>query len=259
MSVDRISAISLFSGGGGLDEGLRDWFKPVLYCESDRFAQGVLLSRMARGEIDRAPIWDDVRTLRSGLLGAERALAIVGGFPCQDISVAGAGRGLDGERSGLFFEVVRLVEEIKPAFIFLENVPAIRTRGGERVGKELARLGFDLRWGTLSASDVGAPHLRNRWWCLAAHTERLPCGGEALADPLFPRWEGFGSKCQLGGGEGAWKISGPCWWAAEPAMGRVAHGVAHRSDRIRVLGNGVVPAQAREAFIRLAGINRGES
>jgi DNA (cytosine-5)-methyltransferase 1 len=92
---------------------------------------------------------------------------IFGGFPCQDISVAGLGKGLEGDRSGLFFEIVRLARECEPRFIFLENVPAIRTRGGERVVKELASIGYDCRWTTLSAAAVGAPHKRERWFLLA--------------------------------------------------------------------------------------------
>ena len=166
-----LNGLDLFSGIGGIGLALSPWVRTVAYCEQDRYAQAVLMSRMRAGDIDRAPIWDDVRTLRGDML--DGIDIIFGGFPCQDISVAGAGRGLEGDRSGLFFEIVRLAEEVQPAFLFLENVAAIRTRGLARVCVELARLGFDLRWTTVSAAEVGAPHLRRRWFLLAAHPDRL--------------------------------------------------------------------------------------
>ncbi|NCX93455.1 MAG: DNA cytosine methyltransferase [Gammaproteobacteria bacterium] len=126
-----MNGLDLFSGIGGIGLALEPWVRTVAYCEREPYAQGVLLSRMQSGDIDRAPIWDDVTTLRGDML--PRIDIISGGFPCQDISVAGLGKGLAGERSGLFFEIARLVRECQPRFVFLENVPAIRTRGGERV------------------------------------------------------------------------------------------------------------------------------
>jgi DNA (cytosine-5)-methyltransferase 1 len=261
-----MNGLSLFSGIGGLDIALAPWVRPVAYCENDRYAQSVLLSRMHSGALPSAAIWDDVTTLQVAHLGNEPIDVIYGGFPCQDISVAGRGAGLEGKRSGLFFEVLRLAEEVQPKFIFLENVPAIRTRGADRVVEELSALGYDCRWDTLSAASVGAPHLRNRWWLLAAHPQRLqlrdeqgrssrPSGGgqaiprdhgqeEFVAHSPLPRLEGEG--------EGVPRLSS--WWAVEPDVGRVAHGVPARVDRIRGLGNAVVPAQARAAFMRLAGI-----
>lgn len=160
-----MNGLDLFSGIGGIGIALEPWVRTVAYCERDRYAQGVLLSRMRSGDIDQAPIWDDVTTLRADLL--PRIDIIFGGFPCQDLSVAGLGKGLAGERSGLFFEIVRLARECEPRFVFLENVPAIRTRGGETVVKELAKIGYDCRWTTLSAAAVGAPHKRERWFLLA--------------------------------------------------------------------------------------------
>jgi DNA (cytosine-5)-methyltransferase 1 len=160
-----LNGLDLFSGIGGLSLALAPWVKPVAYCETERYAQAVLLSLMCNGKLPLAPIWDDVRTLRGDMLPGVDIL--YGGFPCQDLSVAGNGAGLGGERSGLFFEVARLVGEIRPRFLFLENVPAIRSRGADVVCGRLAELGYDCRWGVLSAFDVGAPHLRERWWLLA--------------------------------------------------------------------------------------------
>jgi DNA (cytosine-5)-methyltransferase 1 len=301
-----MNGLDLFSGIGGITLALAPWVRPVTYCENDRYCQAVLLSRMADGELPWAPIWDDVRTLLGVV--SKPVDIIYGGFPCQDISVAGNGRGLEGERSGLVNEIFRLVDEISPSFIFLENVPAIRTRGAEQVGKELSGRGYDCRWDVVSAAEVGAPHLRKRWFLLAhangqpvrdesgrragsigqsatqlgfdgasrpladaggarcgqgesgasgplrdetrrAKSERL--GGD-VADPVragSPRRGSFENGTNRGSQRGKPSASG--WWATEPNVGRVAHGIPHRVDRIRGLGNAVVPAQAREAFKRL--------
>jgi DNA (cytosine-5)-methyltransferase 1 len=164
--MEKLNGLDLFSGIGGIGLALEPWVRTVAYCEREPYAQGVLLSRMQSGEIDRAPIWDDVTTLRGDML--PRIDIVFGGFPCQDLSVAGAGKGLAGERSGLFFEIIRLVKEISPRFVFLENVPAIRTRGLSEVVDAFTKIGYDCRWTCLSASDVGAPHKRERWFLLAS-------------------------------------------------------------------------------------------
>ena len=172
-----IYGLDLFSGIGGLSLALSPWVKPIAYCEKDRYAQSVLLSRMQHNEISTAPIWDDITTLLPSMLPRHGIDIIYGGFPCQDISVAGNGKGLEGERSGLFFEIMRLAKEIKPQFIFLENVPAIRTRGLGTVIQEFTSAGYDCRWGCLSAYDVGAPHFRERWFLLAFnHISLRYCG-----------------------------------------------------------------------------------
>lgn len=116
-----INGLDLFSGIGGITIGLSEWVRPVAYCEIDPYCQSVLISRMLEGTLPTAPIWDDVKTLQGADL--PEIDIICGGFPCQDISVAGHGKGLEGERSGLFFEIVRLAKEVKPTFLFLENVP----------------------------------------------------------------------------------------------------------------------------------------
>jgi DNA (cytosine-5)-methyltransferase 1 len=302
----KLHGLDLFSGIGGITLALSPWVRPIAYCEKDEYAQSVLLSRMAKGDLPLAPIWDDVQTLTGKMLPSVDI--IYGGFPCQDISVAGLGVGLEGKRSGLFFEIVRLAEEARPFFIFLENVPAIRTRGLDSVGKELARIGYDCRWDNVSAEEVGAPHLRQRWFLLAySHSAKLRdesgrSGGTSgqnafelrddgskesvanaeslqrkaverneshgilrgdekeLADPASKRLEGRGSrsgqkKNRVGKGAFPFDSSsdrvGSHDWEFEPDVGRVAHGVSFRVDRLRSLGNAVVPKQAREAFKRL--------
>ncbi len=275
-----LNVLDLFSGGGGLAQGLERWARPVAYCEIEPGAQRVLMSRIARGELCPAPVWDDVRTLRGDMLPEVDIIA--GGFPCQDISVAGAGAGLDGERSGLVFEYLRLVGECRPRFVFMENVPALAVRGLDRVLLGLNALGYDARWTIVSAAEVGAPHLRERIWILAhASGERVwlePEPEPRGSAPPEPLSDGSQEPLADANGNGGFQVrarkqvrqwrpdafgAGPRelggWWAVEPDVGRVAHGVADRVNRLRVLGNGVVPASAREAFIRLSGLSRQRS
>jgi DNA (cytosine-5)-methyltransferase 1 len=264
-----MNGLDLFSGIGGIGLALEPWVRTVAYCEREPYAQGVLLSRMQSGEIDKAPIWDDVTTLRAELL--PRIDIISGGFPCQDLSVAGRGKGLAGERSGLFFEIIRLVKELSPRFVFLENVPAIRTRGLSEVVNAFTEIGYDCRWTCLSAADVGALHKRERWFLLAysnsntIRTEQEHRGQgttivgydgseESMADTMCKRLEGQREESS-GTGKELHYSSDNSWWAVEPGMGRVAHGIPSRVDRIKCLGNGVVPLQVRQAFKKLAGIN----
>lgn len=291
-----LNGLDLFSGIGGIALALSDWVRPVAYCESDKYAQSVLLSNMRRNNIAYGPIWDDVRTLRGEHIDVPINI-ITGGFPCQDISVAGHGVGLEGERSGLFFEIIRLSRDLRPQFIFLENVPAITVRGLDRVLLELSALGYDSRWTIVSAAEVGACHQRDRWFLLAhdnrprelqsegikqderertCHssknasdangialriqpiriTEREKTGitqfdGEtrSIADTDGPRLEGTVRRES--------RIPRPAaynGWNSQPTIRRGADGLFGRVDRIRGLGNAVVPAQAREAFEILAGL-----
>jgi DNA (cytosine-5)-methyltransferase 1 len=269
-----INGLDLFSGIGGISLALAPWVRPIAYCENDRYAQAVLLSRMRDGGLPRAPIWDDVCTLSPEVFESTDIDIIYGGFPCQDISVAGAGAGLEGERSGLFFEIIRLTRECRPRFVFLENVPALAVRGLDRVFLEFAALGYDARWTIVSAAEMGAPHLRERMWILAHASSSGRSGQNQYRFADAPRQHepiGLGTSSEamadskgLEGGTGT-STAGRSrrsddtlrenWWATEPNVGRVAHGVPSRVDRIRGLGNSVCPQAAREAFARLMGIS----
>jgi site-specific DNA-cytosine methylase len=122
--------------------------------------------------LDDAPIWSDICSF-NGKKWFGRVDIIFGGFPCQDISVAGKGAGIkEGTRSGLFFQLLRLVREIRPSYIFLENVSAITRRGFDTVLGCLYEAGYDAKWTTLAASEVGALHRRERWFCLAWDYDR---------------------------------------------------------------------------------------
>jgi DNA (cytosine-5)-methyltransferase 1 len=268
-----MNGLDLFSGIGGVTIALDSYAKPIAYCEIDLYCQSVLLQRMQEGHLPKAPIWDDIRTLPTNELPPVDI--VYGGFPCQDISVAGHGIGLEGKRSGLFFEVLRIIDSVKAPFLFLENVPNIRTKGAERVCKELAERGYDCRWCCLSASDVGARHKRERWWLLS----RSPSFGflQGASKGIYSQWatsehEKSGNVCQeipnpeCEGLEGQCKpkrvqkthtdFSDACDWSVEPDVGRVVDGLPHRVDRIKTLGNAVVPLCARKAFEILVGISK---
>lgn len=177
-----LNGIDLFSGYAGITVALSEYVQPIIYCEKEEYAKGILVSRMEDETIPFAPIWNDVTTL-DGKQFKGLVDIVYGGFPCQDISVAGKGAGLDGKRSGLFYEVVRICKEASPQFIFLENVPAIRTRGSIEVQEAMAIIGYDCRWCTLSASEVGANHKRERWFLLAyANHDRQRITNEPICE-----------------------------------------------------------------------------
>lgn len=247
-----LNGLDLFSGIGGLTIALAPWVRPVAYCENDRYAQAVLLSRMSEGAIPRAPIWDDVQTLSVSNI-AEPIDILYGGFPCQDVSVAGARKGLDGERTGLFREAIRLVRECRPQFVFLENVPGIR-KYVPTVRQELEALGYDCRDGFLSAGEVGAPHRRVRWWLLAyADSRRCDGIGVPESSRLESKRGDQPDRCRSVRElkhSAKWQA-----WEVEPELDRMVDGLSFGVDRLRGLGNAVVPLQAREAFKRLMGID----
>lgn len=277
-----LNGLDLFSGIGGMSFALSEWVRPIAYCEIDPYCQGVLLSRMLDGTLPKSPIWDDVRTL-TFREDKPKIDILYGGFPCQDISIAGNGKGLEGERSGLFFEIVRLAKEIKPNYVFLENVPAITSRGGLRVVREIAEMGYDCRWCIISAASVGALHRRERWFLLAhandngsSSCKERQCIRECIASRKgiqkqaqdfrqIKRASGLSSdvansKCKglegfsQSGQQEISKSRDESWWKTEPSVGRMADGIPNRVDRIKGLGNSVVPQQAKEAFKILMGL-----
>jgi DNA (cytosine-5)-methyltransferase 1 len=170
--VDQLRPVRtghLFAGaGGGILAALLRGERPVFAVEIDPYCREVLLARQRDRILPWFPIWDDVRTFDGR---AWRGLVDVleGGFPCQDISCAGKGAGLEGERSGLWSEMARVIGEIKPRWALVENSPMLTGRGLDRVLMDLATLGYNARWGVLGADDAGAPHIRKRIWILA-HT-----------------------------------------------------------------------------------------
>lgn len=254
---------SLFAGIGGMDLGLeRAGWECKWQVEIDPFCRKVLAKHWPS-----VPRHDDVRTFPPDS-GDWRVDLIAGGFPCQDVSLAGKGAGLEGERSGLWFEYSRIIRELRPRYVLVENTPGLLVRGFDRVLGELASLGYDAEWASIPAAAVGAPHLRDRVFIVAhADRQREPQpqggkpqgrrraidGGQAVR---YPDGEGlevrgcFGgdARQELQAAQRANQAVGGHWGidpaTSESGVGRVAHGVPRRVERLRALGNAVVPQVA---------------
>ena len=306
-----MNELHLFAGaGGGILAGQLRRNRCVCAVEFDPYAQAVLVARQNDGTFPPFPIWDDVRTF-DGRPWRGIVDVVAGGFPCQDVSVAGTGDGLDGERSGLWTEMARIICEIQPLGVEVENSPMLTSRGLGRVLGDLAAMGFDAEWGVLSAADTDAPHLRERIWIRGyvadadrawesqqARRERefamgsFECSealdyadGESCAQrrPDYAAQGTRGRHADRGGvvADVAYAVRererereqrivassaeaqvrkepierpdrprgyGFGRWPAEPGMGRVVDGMAHRAHRIKALGNGQVCRVVVAAF-----------
>jgi DNA (cytosine-5)-methyltransferase 1 len=162
-----MNELALFAGAGGgiLGGHLLGW-RTVCAVEWEPYPASVLLARQNDGMLPPFPVWDDVQTF-DGRPWRGIVDVVSGGFPCQDISAAGKGAGIDGERSGMWREMARIIHEVRPRFVFVENSPMLTSRGLGTVLGDLASMGFDAEWGVLGAADVGAPHQRDRIWIVA--------------------------------------------------------------------------------------------
>ena len=225
--------MALFAGaGGGILGGKLLGWECVCAVEWEPYARAVLAQRQNDGVFERFPIWDDVRTF-DGKPWRGIVDVVSGGFPCQDISAVGNGAGIEGERSGLWKEMARVVCEVRPRFVFVENSPMLLTRGMGTVLRDLAEMGFDARWGVLGAGHIGAPHARERVWILAyAKSER------AWMDERRIR-RLYSEVCMEERRHS---------WPSDAGILRVADGVAHRTHRIKAAGNGQVPRVAAAAW-----------
>lgn len=305
-----MNELHLFAGaGGGILGSELLGIRTVCAVEIEPYPASVLLARQNDGLLPPFPVWDDVRTF-DGRPWRGLVDVVSGGFPCQDISSAGKGAGIDGERSGLWREMHRIINEVRPRYAFLENSPLLVGRGLARVLGDLAEIGYDAEWLVLGADDVGAPHVRKRIWILAhdphANGLQRPQQGEPFTGTQEPdgcsdnrldaeddvansdnersrrrvefpacrpepwnvanaphqgdvRGDGEFSENERPGNQGNYHAgraeTNDCgeWWSAEPDVGRVAHGVAARVDRLKAIGNGQVSAVAATAFRVLLG------
>lgn len=238
-----MNELALFAGAGGgiLGGHLLGW-KTICAVEREPYAASVLMQRQNDGILAPFPIWDDVCTF-DGRPWRGIVDVVSGGFPCQDISAAGNGAGIDGERSGLWREMSRIISEVRPQYVFVENSPLLTSRGLGRVLGDLAQMGFNAEWGVLAAAHVGAPHLRERIWILA------------YSDSNKSQWRP--GAVQMGRIRSACETSENgvlkgAKWPAEPGVGILADGVAARVEQLTALGNGQVPRVAATAFSLLA-------
>ncbi|WP_186252232.1 DNA cytosine methyltransferase [Burkholderia gladioli] len=304
-----MNELAIFAGaGGGILGGKLLGWRTVCAVERDAYAAQVLAQRQNDRILEPFPIWSDVESF-DGTPWRGIVDVVSGGFPCQDISGAGRGAGIDGKRSGLWFHMARIVREVRPRFVLVENSPMLTSRGLGRVLGDLAAMGFDAEWGVVSAADTGAPHLRERIWIVAdagrrrcdrtqgreveqprrAEAERgsevIPdavrhrrrqradqqepdtrsCGApnagddgpqESMADAdgrqfSFQRTTGRMGWISVERNDAFARYYPGVDWPAEPGLGRVANGVAHRVDRVKALGNGQVPRVAATAFTLL--------
>ena len=259
------------------------------YCAPDKMT---VFSRLSRFGMTYKPLTES--------RGEELLTLYLAGFHAKTLASRGGGAGIDGERSGMWKHMARIVGEVRPRYVFVENSPALLTRGLGRVLGDLAALGYDCRWTVLGAADVGAPHQRDRFWLVGSDSDRLRldrqgnseerqqpgsrrqawgelaslCGEVAHTNgvrQLQPQgsechqwgWAGDGGAemrdsdrqgLAVGQGQSSYArqelktIERTDWWQSEPNVGRVAHGVAARVDRLKAIGNGQVPLCAATAW-----------
>jgi DNA (cytosine-5)-methyltransferase 1 len=274
---------SLFAGIGGFDLAAR-WmgWRTAWVSEIDPFACQVLAHHFPD-----APNHGDITQI--DFTTVEPVDVLVGGFPCQDISNAGKQAGIEGARSGLWFHYARAIRELRPRYVVVENVAALTNRGLDRVLGSLAEIGYDAEWGCFGAADVGAPHKRDRLWLLAyPHREQQQYvfggrgverseaaapegavdadvasdGRGGLREPPLVDASGVLVRRWLDPRQDAADAHAPSeaggygnhtgWWATEPDVGRLAHGVPARLAQLRGLGNAIVPQCATVVYEAIA-------
>ena len=278
--------LDLFSGIGGFALAAKwvweDELDIVGFCEIDKYAQKVL-----KKNFPGVPIYEDITKLNGK--DFKNIDLLTGGFPCQDISIAGKGAGLEGARSGLWTEMHRIISEVRPRFALIENVPMLTIRGGTRVIADLAEIGYDCEWQIIGADDVGAWHRRKRIWIVAylpdtdkqrlerhrgecelgesgeevkvsresnatnsnssrsnQKSERRKDGLPDTKSKFITRFnnQNISNKEQRKFRGGSGRKRKPDFWSVEPNVGRVAHGIPNRVDRLKGLGNAIVPQVA---------------
>jgi DNA (cytosine-5)-methyltransferase 1 len=231
-----MNELALFAGcGGGILGGKLLGWETVCAVEINPYRARRLMQRQNEGHLSPFPIWDDVCTFDGkpwrGIIDV-----VSGGFPCQDISAAGNGDGLDGARSGLWVEMARIINEVRPKFAFVENSPMLTSRGLGRILGDLAEMGFDARWGSFTARNEGSPIERERLFIACTNKEH----GETRMGAVT-NWSGKVLKA----------IDRQCpefWLQAAPRPAGVDYGMAAYMEPVSAIGDGQVPAVVASAW-----------
>lgn len=265
--------LDVCSGIGGFSLAMKHLvggFRTVGYIEIDPYCQEVLKQRIRDGHLDDAPIFSDLRKF-DGQPYRGKVDCLTSGFPCQPFSIAGKQLG-EADPRNLWPDIARLIREVRPGYVFLENVTALLSNGYfGRVLGDLAESGYGVRWDCIPASSVGAPHRRDRLWIVANRDQGTVleentkgCGLEQNPLDVVRRNEGSNrlravceevADAERAGLEGkperqarSVQPAERSWWLTEPAVGRVANGVSDRVGKLRALGNSVVPAVVAKAW-----------
>ena len=231
--IETLKILDTFAGIGGFSYAAHELvggFETTQFVEIDPFCQKVL-----KKHFPKVPCHDDIKTFTAY---PGQYDVITAGFPCQDLSVAGQRRGITKEsRSGLFYELIRVIRLVRPKFVVMENVAAILNNGLDIVLGELSEAGYDAEWSIISASSLGAAHRRSRWWCVATVTNS---NSEGLQRKILSKME-----------SGIWSAKhtrrlDPNWrsYVSKPILPRGSYGLSNRVDRTKALGNSIVPAVA---------------
>lgn len=239
-----MNELALFAGaGGGILGGKLLGWRTVCAVEWEPYPASVLVARQNDGLLPPFPIWDDVQTF-NGKPWAGRVDVVSGGFPCQDISSAGKGAGIDGERSGMWGHMARIVGEVRPRFVFVENSPMLTLRGLDRVLGDLSSMGYDARWGVVGGKQFKhSPILRERIWIVAGSDSQRLSASEVqreINQEECKQWftdlpnlsvDAFGNS-----------------YPKVPEFTSMGDGLAAELDELKAIGNGQVPSVAEFAW-----------
>lgn len=292
-----MNELALFAGaGGGILGGKLLGWRTICAVERDAYAAQILAQRQNDGILKPFPIWSDITTF-DGRPWRHIIDVVSGGFPCQDISVAGKGLGINGKRSKLWGEQKRIVCEVEPCHVYVENSPALTVRGLGVVIGDLAEMGFNAEWGVLSCRDVGGVHIRERIWIFATHplrighvsegitcelsyiknriTKTCQCEKCEISNEFVPGYEtsnNWSKRGERNKQKEVYRFTRFPWGEdvrgiddlrnrsdlPQPLIRRISNDVAFGVDRLKAIGNGQVPRVAATAFNILSSKNRSK-
>jgi DNA (cytosine-5)-methyltransferase 1 len=248
-----MNELHLFAGaGGGILGGMLLGHTTVCAVEIEPYPRQVLLQRQRDGILPKFPIWDDICTF-DGKPWRGKVDIVAGGFPCQDISIGNTNPdGINGERSGLWKEMARIISEIQPRYAFVENSPLLIQRGLGVVLADIAEMGFDAKWGVIGADDIAGVHRRERFWMLCSHPDRVDVQGSGKRE-IF-----WGKEIQGEQNNGVDKNQQGLRSVFRSGLRRGNNELADQVDRLKAIGNGQVPQVARLAW-KILTSNKGET